>query len=493
VRESPPSFWHVLKWATVMTTGTRAVATGSTFVIAALLGPGDFGIVTVALVYVYFVEVLLEQGFMTAIIQRENLEREHLDSAFWLNVGWCLVLAGGSYASAGWWADVNDMPQLEPVIQVLSALVVIEGLGIVQNAFMQRSFAFKRLALRSNLGAVLGGAVGVSLAFAGAGVWALVAQQLVLETIVLVMVWALSPWKPRLRFSPAHARQLLGFSVNVFAASLASFIGRRVDALLMGIFFGPLAVGLYRLADRVVDVVLEVTMQPVSVLSLPLLSRFQKDAGRLRETALRSLRTMLFVAVPALLVVVAVSEEIVAVFGEDWEEAAVPLQFLCLAGIGKAVGVLTGPVLFAASRPRYRAVMLWLIAAVSTVVVVVVGEALRNSSVPTQVFGMSLSRAILLLIVLVPVQLAIIQRFTGLRMLTFLRDVPAPVLAGLAAIAAVSAVRASGTIETLPAFPALLVTATLASVTSAGLLLLLDGRARHYARRLAAVVWPALR
>ena len=116
-----------LKWAMVMNSGTRGIATAVTFLLAALLGPGDFGIVAVALIYIAFVRMLLEQGFITAIIQREQLDDEHLDSAFWLNVGWCLILAAASYLTASWWADVNGMPPLEDVIRVLSILVVIEA------------------------------------------------------------------------------------------------------------------------------------------------------------------------------------------------------------------------------------------------------------------------------------------------------------------------------------------------------------------------------
>ncbi len=464
----PPrrSFGNALKWAMVMNSGTRGIGTAVTFLLAALLGPGDFGIVAVALIYIAFVRMLLEQGFITAIIQRERLDNEHLDSAFWLNVVWCLILAGVSYVTAGWWADVNSMPQLEDVIHVLSILIVVEGLGIVQHALMERQLDFKRLAIRSNLSVLLGGAAGIPLALAGAGVWALVAQQLVLESTLLVMMWVLNSWRPGFRFSRSHARELVGFSVNVFAANLAGFVNRRADALLMGIFWGPVAVGLYRLADRVVDVLLEVTMRPVGIVSLPVLSRLQNDPDKLREAVAKCLRTTLLISVPVLLVVTATSNELVAVLGADWERAGIALQFLCLVGIGKAIGFFTGPVLFAANRPRFRAAMLWALAALSTATVVLVGELTRASSVEDQVLGMSLSRAALFLVVLVPVNLAIVTRMTGLRLRTLVPAVPGPVLSGAAAIAVAYGLRALGTDELRPLYSLVVVggAATLAAV-----------------------------
>ena len=253
-----------------------------------------------------------------------------------------------SYLSAGWWADANNMPRLEGVIHVLSILIIVEGLGIVQHALMERQLDFKKLALRSNLSVLLGGVAGVTLALTGAGVWALVAQQIVLETTLLVMMWVLNPWRPGLRFSVTHARELVGYAANVFAANLAGFVNRRADALLMGIFWGPVAVGLYRLADRVVDVVLEVTMRPVGLVSLPVLSRLQNDPEQLREAVARCLRTTLLISVPVLLVVLATSDELMAMLGTEWEQAGIALQFLCLVGIGRRSGSSPGP----SSSPR---------------------------------------------------------------------------------------------------------------------------------------------
>ena len=99
------------------------------------------------------------------------------------------------------------------------------------------------------------------------------------SVVSLVLFWSLVRWVPRLRFSRAHSRELLGFSVNVFVANMGGFLNRRADALLMGLFFGPVVVGIYRLADRLVDVLLELTMRPVGAVSLPHFSRLQSRSG----------------------------------------------------------------------------------------------------------------------------------------------------------------------------------------------------------------------
>jgi O-antigen/teichoic acid export membrane protein len=476
-----------------MNSGRRAMSTIFTFLLAGLLGPHNFGIVAVALVFVAFVRMLLEQGFMTAIIQREDLDDAHLDSAFWLNLAWCLVLAGACALSGRWWADVNDMPTLRPVIEVLSLLIIFEGLQIVQQAVMERQLDFKKLAIRSNASVLLGGAVGIPLAIAGAGVWALVAQQVVMEFMLMVLIWGMTTWRPRLRFSPRHARDLLGFSVNVFFANLAGFLNRRADALLMGIFFGPVAVGIYRLADRLVDVLLDVTMRPVGLVSLPVLSRLQADPEQLRATVTRLLRTTMLATVPVLMVLFACSDEVLGVLGAKWVPAADALKFLCLVGIGKAIGFFTGPVLFAASRPRFRAIMLWILAIVSTVSVVAVGLALAGSALQTQVLGMAGSRALLFVPILIPVNLLIIARITGMQLRSLIPAVPGPFLAGLAAIGAERAVRATGVVDGLAAVPALLLVGGVSTLTALGVLLSLEPVVRQRAGALRAQLRAVLR
>ena len=133
----------------------------------------------------------------------------------------------------------------------------------------------------------------------------------------------------------------------------------------MGIFFGPVAVGLYRLADRFMDNLLEVTMRPIGYVSLPFFSRLQNDRPALREAVASCVRTTLILTVPAMAVMAACSDFIMAVMGPDWEPAADVLKLLALVGIGKAVVFFTGPLLFAVARPHLRAVMLWVLAALS--------------------------------------------------------------------------------------------------------------------------------
>jgi PST family polysaccharide transporter len=477
-----PRIRRSLGWAAALTWGERAITTVFTVVLAAMLGPEAFGIVAMALVYLAVVNLFLEQGFLTTIVQREQLDPEHMDSAFWLNLGWSLVLAVVSIALAGIWADLNNTPQLEEVIRVMSVVIVLVGLTIVQQAYMQRKLEFRKLAIRANVAAVVGGVVGLVLALEGAGVWALVAQQLAWASTSLVLLWAISDWRPSFRFSRSAARDLMGFTSGVFLANVGGFINRRSDTLLMGLFFTPAVVGIYRLADRFVDSILDVTMRPVGMVSLPHLSLIQRDPERLRRTVATFIRIATLTTVPALLVLAACSDYVLAVIGPEWEPGADALKLLCVVGIVKGLVHFTGPLLFAVAKPFVRATVLWFLAVVSVVTVVVVGYLLESSGAQKQLEGMAGSRALVAVAIVVPLNLLIVSRVAGIRPRTFLPWLPAPLLAGGAAFLVVAVLTGTDALGSAPAIVALAVAGLLAVVACGAVLVALEPRARQEIR-----------
>lgn len=483
-RNERRTFLGSLKWAFAMNWGQRSLSAVFTVVLAALLGPHDFGVVAIALVYIQFSYVFLEQGLSTAVIQRESLKPEHLHAAFWMNLAACVVLAAVAVAVSGWWADVNGAPELRDVLPVMSLFLVFEGLMIVQDAYLQRHGQFKKLAVIWNVAALVGGVLGVALALAGAGVWALVVQLLSMDATALVLVWIVSPWKPALRFSPRHARDLVGFSFHVLVANLGGFVNRRADALLVGVFFGPVVVGIYRLADRFVDLLLELTMRPVGIVSLPFFSRLQRDRENLRNAVATCMRVTLIASVPTLLALAACSDFLLAVIGPEWSAGADALKLLALAGIGKAIISFTGPLLFAVGRPAFRAAMLWLFGAASAGAVVAVAGVLESASEEQQIFGVALSRAVLFLVVFVPINLVVVERLTRFGLREFVVMAAAPTAAGSAAVAVVVALREATAIESIPPFPGVVIAGVLAVGAAVGVLLLLDSRSRAYVRAL---------
>jgi len=165
------SFRHAVKWAYVMQGSEQGLNVLFTFMFAAILGPKDFGTVAMGMAYILFVKLLLEQGFLPALVQRRDLRQKHLDSVFFLNLGVSLLLTVATIGISKWWARVNHLPILASVITALSVTLVLEALTIVQRAVLERDLDFKSFSIRSIVANLAGGAVGLGMALKGYGVW----------------------------------------------------------------------------------------------------------------------------------------------------------------------------------------------------------------------------------------------------------------------------------------------------------------------------------
>jgi PST family polysaccharide transporter len=468
------TFHKAVKWAYVMDWGAKAFAALFTFVLAAILGPRDFGTVSMAMIYVLFIQMLLNQGLFAAIIQRKDLQPEHLDSVFWLGQASSLVLVGLSVGLSGRWAALNHLPQLGPVISVLSLTVPIEALAMVQRAVLQRNMDFKSLAIRSNGGVVAGGVMGLAMAFKGYGVWALVGQRLTEDTASLALLWTVGHWRPRWRFSLVRVKELLGFSTASFVNKLGDFAYAQADATFMGIFFGPVAVGLFRLAQRLVSQVLDSAINAIQVVSFSEFSRLQDRPGELRASVLRCLRLASILSLPALAGLAACGSRLMALLGDKWGPAADVLTILCIFGFTQALSRFTGPLLSAKGKPHLMAVLTWTVNVVSISTLLVVAILLKNAPVTRQITGIAYTRLAVGAGLMAPIFLFYLLRFSQTPLKSFLRAIGPSSFAACATSAAVVFLNLSGLLRGLRPTVSLAADLIAGGLAGLGTLLLLD-------------------
>jgi O-antigen/teichoic acid export membrane protein/capsular polysaccharide biosynthesis protein len=423
-----------LSWSVAMVGGQQFISATVSFFLAAYLGPSAFGTVAMATIYVLFMQMLLQQA-IPAIVQRRNLDPEHLDSAFWIVQALTLGITLVSIALAGPWAAANDNPELQWIIVALSLQVPLLGLVVVQEAVLRREMKFRSLAGRELSACVVGGAVGLGTAIMGAGVWALVWQQLANSLVDAVVLWKVSNWRPHLRFSRSHAKDLLGFSIAATLASLAAFINIRSDATLIGLFFGAYAVGLYRLASRFTEIFVDFLSRSMQQVAFPELSRLQTNLPVFARRQRDILKQSSLMTLPALGILAGCAVPLLRIFGPEWQGAAVPLQLLCVAAGLRALTLISAAGIQAIGRPNILAILSWVAAGVSAVSLVAVGVWLGGSPVTDQVVGMAASRAAVLLVVIGPMFVYVLDKYCGLPPLRLLGAIGGPAAVGLAVAA----------------------------------------------------------
>ena len=472
----PRPLRHAVLWSYVNSGGRMAMTTVLTFVLAGMLGPRAFGLIAMALVFVGLVEMLLQQGLMPAIVQRKELRAEHADTAFWCVCAAATALTALLAAAAPLWGALNGAPELTAVVWALAPLVPIQGLVVVQEALLRRDLRFKSLAVRGTSATLVGGAAGLAGAWAGWGVWALVTQQLVTAAAGLVVLWGVSSWRPSWRFDRKAAGELYSYASRSSGATVGLFLGNRADVLLAGLFFGPIVVGLYRLAHRLTGLALEVGARAMQGVALPALSSLQDDRAAFVDRWLRMQQAVAVLTLPLLALLACAAEDLAALLGPSWSEAVPAVRALAAVQAVNALSLLTGPVLQALGRPGRLSVVVWGRSLVLALALVGVGVTLAGESVASQLTGM-LAAAALGAVLSGAVSSVVAARLVDLSLLRLARA-SAPAVAAAAA-GGVVVLLAAGTLDGLPVLIRLVTDLALGAAAAAAVLLVLLPGARH--------------
>lgn len=314
---------HGLKWQAITIVGRQILAFVVFTTLARLLEPAAFGLVALVGVYLNFVMMFAEQGIGSALIQREILEPEHLDTAFWFNVGCAGILCLGTILLARPIGAAFGEPQLVPLLRWSSLGLLIEALSAIHANLFVRTMDFRRPAIRILIANLIGGVIGISMAFAGYGVWALVGQQLGAASAGSIFLWSVSSYRPSARFSMRHLRELFRVSSSVFSSSLLWFLSSRLDQVIIGRFAGAPVLGLYVVANKFPDLAKTIANQPIAEVSLPALSRLQNDHGKMRQTICRGMELNAIVSFAVYVGLAAVASDLVPLlFGIKWAAAS---------------------------------------------------------------------------------------------------------------------------------------------------------------------------
>jgi len=324
-------------WSGVSVAVATAVSAAVFLLAARLLAVEDFGSAALALALVSAAGCLLPVAFGEAIVQRREITAAHLDSVFWL----CLAAAGILYlavlAAAAALARGAGDPALAAILPVLGLRLVIDALAAVPLALIARRMRFRQIALRTTVANLAGGAACIGLAFAGFGVWAIVAMHLVTAAAGAAVLWAAAGWRPGRALSAAALRDLSRFGLA--AAGLRALDELRLDQLLLGLLAGPATLGLYYFARRLFQIATDLTVGIVSPVAGVLLATVQSDRDRRREAFRIGSFAAAAAALPAAAAMLILAGTAVPLlFGPHWEGAVPAVRalavILALAGVG---------------------------------------------------------------------------------------------------------------------------------------------------------------
>lgn len=339
-----------VRWSFVEQFGNQFLQFLTTVVLARLLSPADFGLMSMILVFTGFAALFADFGLGAALIQREQVRPEHLDSAFWVNIGAGATLAALIAATSPLIAAVYGEPALQPLTAFVALSFLFSSSAIVQRARMAKAMDFRRLALAAVGAKLVVGSLGIALALRGLGVWSLAIASVTGSAFTAALLWYWSDWRPRRRLDRGALLELWGFSSHYFGFQAVNYWLRNADNFLVGKYLGTPALGLYTRAYALL-------LMPVhfgsslSRVMFPALSTIQTNPARVGRVYLRMCQVTAFVTAPLMFGLFAVAEPFVlVVFGARWAPMVEVLRILCLVGFLQSVGTLVGNLFLSTGR-----------------------------------------------------------------------------------------------------------------------------------------------
>jgi PST family polysaccharide transporter len=350
---------QALKWSLLGELAARVLGPLTFIVLARLLVPEDFGIVAAATVLTSLCQVICDFGMSKALVQRNERVDEAATAAFWITLALGFVATLLLLAAAGAVAGFFREPRIEAVLQVLSPLPLLTAAASVPAAIMQRQLRFRPMFWARTVGSLVPAALGVPMAMAGAGVWALVAGTLGGQVLQLVLLWGACGWRPTGRLDRGIARELLGFSGWVLLANLALWGYGWLDAVVVGRWLSTHDMGLYRTGSTLVTMVFGVVFSPLMPVLYSVFARSQHDLPLLRDALMAVVRLAAVVAIPMALLLYALRDVLAAqLLGERWSAAGPVIGAMALTVGASWLVTFNGELLRAMGRPRAEVLLL---------------------------------------------------------------------------------------------------------------------------------------
>jgi O-antigen/teichoic acid export membrane protein len=347
------SLMHGVAWTGAMKWATQVLSWAATLMIARILTPADYGLLTMATVYLGFVQIVNELGLGPAIIRQRDLTDEQISALGGVSLGfgllWWILSIGFGFLIAGFYHE----PVVAWIIAALGVTFVTSGLRVLPKALLTRDLRFKRVAAIDAVEAVSGTVATLVLAVMGFRYWALVWGGIAgsaLSTIVALR------WRPHPRTWPREFKTIapsLLFGWHIVVSRFAWYLYTNADFAIVGRIFSKVTLGGYGFAWSLASIPVTRISSLVGQVTPAIFSAVQHDKRELRRYVLKLTEGLALITFPFSVGLALVAREFVlVVLGEQWRVAIVPLQLLAFYAGFRSITTLHPQILQFAGRAR---------------------------------------------------------------------------------------------------------------------------------------------
>ena len=320
-----------LIWRFMERFGSQAVSFVVSIVLARLLEPELYGSIALVLVITSILQVFVDSGMATALIQKKDTDDLDFSSVFYFNLAFCLLLYTGLFLTAPLLSRLYGDASLAPVIRVLGLTIVVSGVKNVQQAYVAKTMQFRRFFFATLGGTIFSAAVGISMAYLGYGIWALVMQQLLNTAVNTAILWLTVGWKPRRCFSLKRLKVLVAYGWKILASALLDTAYLKLYQLVVGLKYTSSDLAFYNKGDQYPNLLVENINSSIDSVLLPVLSAEQDKREQVREMTRRAVKTSTYLMFPMMAGLAVCAQPFVRLLlTEKWLPCVPYMQVFCL-------------------------------------------------------------------------------------------------------------------------------------------------------------------
>ncbi len=340
-----------LKWSFIDKIASLGLSFIIGIILARLLSPREFGLIGMITVFIAMADPFVNFGFTAALIRKQKCTQADYSTVFYFNLMIGLLFYLLLFFTAEEISIFFNEPLLKTMVRILGLCIIINALSLIQSIRLKKQIDFKLQTKVSIIASVISGAAGIAMAYAGYGVWSLVAKIILGSLLSAIFLWHWNAWKPSFMFSISSFKEMFSFGSNVFVSRLLDIIYRNIYYLIIGKYYAAAELGYYTRAELFQSLPSSTLHSVIGRVSFPVLSTIQDDIPRLKETYKKIIRSTMLITFVLMFGMAAISKPmILTLIGEKWEPCVIYLQMLCFVGMFYPLSALNHNMLYVQGR-----------------------------------------------------------------------------------------------------------------------------------------------
>ncbi len=342
-------------WSLIDNFSRQALSFIIFIILARLLQPSAFGLLSVGFIIILLFKSIIHDSIALAIIRKANPTDLEYNTAFWLCIFISLPAFVFVYLFSNVIEQIIDADGLAGILKSLSIIIFSIGLSRMHEAKLAHALKFKQLALRSFVSVLIGGIVGIILAYNGFGVVSIVYQQLCTALIEVILLWIITSWKPKFEFSKQHAVEILNFSKHISLTAITNAANQNSDIFFVTYYLGAYKAGVYSTGKRITNMLNLVISSALLRVSMPAFSNLQGDNDELKLAFLKSTMLTSLILAPLFIGIAVLSKDItLLILGDKWIEAVPVMQIITVIGFLTAVSHYNQNIILIKNKPQWQ-------------------------------------------------------------------------------------------------------------------------------------------